>query len=198
MTTLVVFFLQAFDVGPTLAEDWPPGEPAEWAVPHGGEDRYSVEAYALYTKFDPGIRLEDGWGAGADVKVSIDWGTPARLVVRMGYAGWSTENDDSKTFPGRTSIGQYRLGFGGDFGAHRIEFGVYANVGLYHFHTRHVDNDTAPFFELEATAGFKPVPFLKVGLMGALTWVSTNFNRASTHLWLNESIGPSVEVKFDF
>ena len=116
----------------------------------------------------------------------------------MGYAGWSTENDDAKTFPGRTTISQYRTGIGGDFSTRHFEFGIYLNFGLYHFHTRHVDNDTALFYELEATAGFKPVPFLKLGLNGMVTCVNTNFNRASTHLFTHESIGPAVEIKFDF
>jgi hypothetical protein len=198
MLTLVVLFCQAFEVAAPPPEEWPSFSDMEWTPARKvGEERFSVEAFAVYTKFDSGIRLEDGWGFGADMKIGVNWGGPT-LVVRLGYAGWSTENDDSKTFPGHTTIGQYRLGIGGDFAARHFEFGLYANMGLIHFHTRHVDNDTAPYFELEATAGYKPVPFLKVGLTGMLTWVNTNFNRASTHLWVNESIGPSVEVKIEF
>lgn len=200
MGTLVILFCQALDLGTSLAEDWPPpaSDPSGWAPAKLAEERISLEAFAIYTKWDPGIRIEDGWGFGADLKIGVNWVSAASLVARLGYAGWSTENDDSKTFPGHTDIAQYRFGVGGDFSTRHFDFGIYLNFGLYHFHARHVDNDTAFFVELEATAGYKPFPFLKLGLAGMVTFVNSNFNRASTHFFTNESIGPAVEVKFDF
>ena len=198
MGVLALLVCQAFDLGTSPAEELPGISDLYWTPPHAAEERISAEVFAVWTRFDTGLRIDDAWGYGGDIKVGLDWGTAASVGMRLGYAGWDTDNDTQQTFPGRTRIRQYRIGAGGDFSTRHIDFGIYANVGLYHFHTIHVENDTSPFFEIEGSLGFKPVPFVKIGVVGMVTWTSSDFNRASTHLFTNHSIGPSVEVRFDF
>jgi hypothetical protein len=198
MTTLLILLCQAFDLGTSPGERLPTLAELEWSPPHAAEEKIGVEAFAVWTRWDPGLRIDDGFGFGADVKVGLDWGTPASLGFRMGYAGWDTDNDDQQTFPGRTRVGQYRFGFGGDFSSKHFDFSIYANSGLYHFHTRHVENDTKFFFEFEGSIKFKPVPYLKLGLVAMMTCTSTDFNRASSHLFTNHSIGPAVEITLMF
>ena len=197
MGTLLILMVQAFDLGLTPEPELPTIENLEWMPPHGAEERISVETFAVFTRFDPRIRVDDDWGVGADLKVGLDWGTASSLGFRVGYAGWNTQND-SNAPPGGTRIRQYRFGVGGDFTGRHIEFGIYANAGLYHFHTKNVENDTKFFFEIEASVGYKPVSFLKLGIVGMVTWTSSDFNRGSSHLFTQHSIGPAIELKFEF
>ncbi len=197
MGTLLILMVQAFDLGMTPDAELPTLENLEWMPPHGAEERISIEVFAILTRFDPRIRIDDDWGVGADLKVGLDWGTASSLGFRVGYAGWNTEND-SNAPPGGTRVSQYRFGVGGDFTTRHLEFGIYANAGLYHFHTTNVENDTKFFFELEGSIGVRPLPFLKLGVVGMVTWTSSDFNRGSSHLFTQHSIGPAIELRFEF
>lgn len=213
MGTLLIVLAQALDLGiaANAADDaavagvervgveLPAIGDLEWSPQaHPAEERIGVEAFAVWTRFDTGLRIEDAWGFGGDVKVGLDWGTSSSLGMRLGYAGWETENDDQQTRTGHTKIRQYRIGVGGDFSSRYLEFSIYGNSGLYHFHTRQVDNDTKMFFELQGSIGVKPLPFLKLGITGMVTWTSSDFNRGSSHLFTQHSIGPMIEVRLLF
>jgi hypothetical protein len=197
MGTLVILLCQAFDLGGPPPEDLPRISDLNWTPrpPHGVEERIGAEVFAVWTRFDTGLRVDDAWGFGGDVKLGLDWGTPVTLNFKIGYAGWETDNDDQQTFSAKSKIRQYRFGVGGDFATPWLEFGLYAIFGLYHFHNV-ITNDTDAFFELQGSIAFKPMPHLKIGITGMTTFVSSNFNRAGTHLFTNQSIGPMVEVSF--
>ena len=198
MGVLVFLALQAFDLDPAETPELPSIENLDWAPRRPVEERLSAEVFAVWTRFDDSIRIDDAWGIGGDVKVGLNWGSGATLVMRLGYAGWETDNDDQQTASGRTHVRQYRIGVGGDFSTRHVEFGIYAVSGLYHFHSRRLDNDTKGFFELMASIGAKPWPFLKIGVVGMVTCTSSDYNRGSSHLFTQHSIGPSIEFKFEF
>jgi hypothetical protein len=188
-----------------------PDEPAKAPKSNGRqrhplEIRLGVETYAVYTVFQSSMRIDYDWGFGGDLKIVGDWGRTANLVLRLGYAGWNTQVDsDSLAFPASAQVRQYRIGVGIDFTWRVIDFGLGINSGAYYFHTKElptdfVHSDTQGFFEMEATLGVKPAPFLKIGLIGMLTFTETGFNRPEGHsrLSVNESLGPSIELKFQF
>jgi hypothetical protein len=197
MGTLVLLMCQALDLGVSPSEDLPRISDLEWTPrpPHEVEERVGADIFAVWTQFDTGLRLKDAWGYGGDFKIGMDWGKTVTLNFKLGYAGWDTDNDDQQTFSAKSKIRQYRFGVGGDFSTRWIDFGLYAITGLYHFHSR-ITNDTNGFFELQGSITFKPFPHLKVGITGMTSFVSTDFNRAATHLFTNQSIGPMVEVSF--
>jgi hypothetical protein len=173
---------------------------------HSLQIRLSVEPYAVYTAFQGALRLENSWGFGSDVKVIGDWGRKVCLVLRAGVAGWNTDNaSGSLAYPGTTEVRQYRFGVGMDVVGEKSEFGLSLNFGSMRFRTQHVPadfvaGDTAGFFELEATFGVKPAPYLKLGVLGMVTIVTTGFNRPEGHDRNSAigSIGPSIEFMFAF
>ena len=197
MATLVILMCQALELGAAPPEDLPRISDLEWSPRPARvvEERIGAEVFVVYTRFDTGLRVDDAWGFGGDVKLGLDFGTPVILNFKLGYAGWDTDNDDQQTFAAKSKIRQYRFGVGADFSTPKLEFGLYAIFGLYHFHNV-ITNDTDTFFELQGSIAFKPLPHLKVGIIGMTSFVNSNFNRAGTHLFTNQSIGPMVEVSF--
>jgi hypothetical protein len=196
MSWIVLFLCQTLDAGtfppsplPRIFEMQEPRERGDL------EERIGAEAYALYTSWDSSLRIRDGWGGGIDLKLGVDTGSHAMLEFRLGYAAWNTTDDPSQAEPGMAKVRQYRLGVGGDFLVKHLEFGVYGNVGVYHF-ARTGDSSTAGFLEFEGAMGWRPIPEVKIGLVGMLTFSNTDFNRSSTHFIVNGSIGPALEVKF--
>ena len=196
MSALLFLLCQSFDLAspeefqlPRISEMEAPARAGE------AEQHLGADIFAIWTRWDDGLRLEDGWGFGGDLRYGIEWGTPVMLVVKVGYAGWYTDNDDSKTAPGAANVSQYRVGVGGDFAAKFFDFGIYANLGITHFHSR-PNNDTGRFFELQAILTVKPAPQVKIGITGIVNWVGTDYNRSTTHTWTNHSIGPIIEVMF--
>jgi hypothetical protein len=173
---------------------------------HPLQVRFSAELFAVYTGFQKNLRIEDAWGFGGDLKIIGDWGRRVCLVLRVGYAGWNTSTtNDSLAFPASAQVRQFRFGAGVDFVWRLFELGLSANSGVYQFQTRSVStdfdsNETPGFFQLELTFGVKPAPFLKLGLVGMLTFTSTGFNLPETRnrTCVISSIGPAVELKFDF
>lgn len=196
MSSLLILLCQAFDLAATEAERLPTTMTLESPARAGAAEQHiGADVFAVWTKWDDGLRIDEGWGYGGDVKFGLEWGTPVMFNIKIGYAGWYTENDAQQTAPGHTQVAQYRIGVGGDFATKFFDFGIYANLGLFHFHSR-PDNDTARFFELQAIIAVKPFPHFKVGVTGMVTWVGTDYNRASTHTWTNHSIGPIIELTF--
>lgn len=196
MSALFILLCQVFDPAPFEEVRLPRITEFEAPVRAGEPDQHlGLDVYALWTRWDDGLRLEDEWGFGADLKYGIEWGKPVMLVVKLGYAGWYTENDAQQTTPGAANVSQYRFGVGGDFATKYFDFGIFGNLGLYHFHSR-PNNDTARFFEIQAILALKPIPQLRIGITGMVTWVGTDYNRASTHTWTNHSVGPIIELMF--
>lgn len=196
MGALLIILCQAFDLGTPLEERLPEFSNLDAPIRAGGAEQHlGVDVYALYIRWDSGLRLEDSWGYGGDVKFGLEWGTPVMLCFKLGYAGWRTDNDDSKTFAAVSNVREYRAGVGADFAAKFFDFGIYANFGVIHFHSD-PETDTARFFELQAVLAFRPAPHFKIGITGMVNWVGTDYNRASTHLFTNHCIGPIIEFIF--
>src|SRR5262245_65870245 len=59
----------------------------------GQRDFMGVEVFALWTRWDDGIFIEDDWGVGADLEFGWDYGK-FRQTISVGYAGWNTDLDD--------------------------------------------------------------------------------------------------------
>lgn len=168
--------------------------------------RPSVEVFAAYTNFQNSMRIDDHWGGGGDIKLVGDWGRVANVVLRFGAAAWNTHvRDDSMAYPAAAQVRQYRIGAGMDFNWTKTELGIFINSGAYRFSTKHIPADfvsgeTNGFFEIMPTFGFKPAPFLKIGVVGMVTIYSSGFNRpaGSTRDSVNASVGPSLEWQFEF
>ncbi|HXX94428.1 MAG TPA: hypothetical protein VEN81_12400 [Planctomycetota bacterium] len=197
MGILAILMCQALDLASPRPEELPRMSLVEWEPQgrHPVEETFAVDAYALYTKWDEGLRMHDGWGFGGDLKIDLDWGSSFALAIKLGYLAWETDNIVSETFDAKSKIRQYRIGVGGDFDTEKIDFGIYVVTGLYHFHSVITDH-TDPFFELQGSMMLKIVPHLKAGLTAMVDFVGTRYNRAARHLFTNASIGPTVEVSF--
>jgi hypothetical protein len=197
MATLLLVFCQIFELASPEDGKLPTWSELETSMPAVEvEQHLGFDVFAVWTRWDAAVRVNDGWGVGGDVKLGWEWGTPFLFNFKLGYAGWDTSNDPDKTFPGHADIRQYRVGVGVDlFAGKYFDFGGYVNFGYYHFQSRPSDA-TSRFFELQGIVAVKPLPHLKIGLTGMITFVGTDFNRATTHTSANQSIGPLVELTF--
>jgi hypothetical protein len=153
-----------------------------------------VEVFAVWTRFDTGLKIEDHAGVGADLQFGWDYGVTT-LWLSLGYAGWDTQNDEDELAAAEVRIRQYRAGVSTYFSWRVLELGVGVTGGLYRFKRRH-ENDTSPFVEFEGSLGVRPVPAVRLGVLGLATHTQSSFNREHTHLFHNYSIGPFVEVRF--
>lgn len=165
-----------------------PDEPKEL------EDIVGLEIFALRTGFDDGLKIEDAWGLGADLKLGL--GGPTRTWLRLGYAGWNTENDEDELPAAGVWVRQYRIGVGFEIPFREvIDLGFWFDGGVYRFRRDH-EEDTSPYVEFLGTIGFRPVPNVRIGLMAMSTHTQSSFNHRHTHLYHNYSAGPAVEVRF--
>ncbi len=152
-----------------------------------------IEPVGVWTNWESGLHVKDGWGVGADLTVTLDYGTRAFLGFRLGAIGWNTRSDiPSSPF---TEVRQYRIGVFGEFPFRFLEIGVGANVGGYRIR-RDGDNDTAGYFEFQGMIGVRPSEFVWMGIVGMQTFTSTSFNHSTDHFYVNYSIGPALEVRF--
>jgi hypothetical protein len=155
-----------------------------------------IQPIAVYTAFASGLRVEDGWGVGADATVTLDYGTHAFLGFRLGALGWNTRTEPRPGTPDDgVQVRQYRVGIFGSFPFRFMEIGVGANVGAYRFR-RDGHNDTAGYFEFQVHLGVRPSPYVWAGIIAMQTLTVTDFNHSNDHGYANYSIGPSVEVRF--
>jgi len=158
------------------------------------KDIVGIEVFALRTHFDDGLKIEDAWGVGADLKLGL--GGPTRTWLRLGYAGWNTENDEDRLPSEGVWVRQYRAGVGFDVPVREVfDLGFWIDGGVYRFR-RDGEEDTSPYVEFLGTVGFRPVPNVRIGLLVMSTHTQSSFNREHTHLFHNYSAGPSVEVRF--
>ncbi len=153
-----------------------------------------IEVFALWTQFDTGLKIEDHAGAGIDLELGWDYG-PTNLNLCLGFAGWNTENDEDTLITAGVRVRQYRVGMNTSFTFRFIELGVGATTGVYRF-SRENENDTSPFLEFEGSIGVRPMPELKLGILGMATHTQSSFNRSHTHLFHNYSAGGFVEFQF--
>jgi hypothetical protein len=157
------------------------------------EDFMGVEAFALWTRWDDGIHIDDHWGIGADLEFGWDYGV-FRQAISLGFAGWGSDTDDLPD--AGVDIRQYRLGYALSFRIREVlELGGGITTGVYRFRRRN-ENDTSPYVEFEGSIGFRPLPMVRLGVLGLATHTQSSFNRSHTHLFHNYSAGPFVEVSF--
>lgn len=154
-----------------------------------------IEPMAVWTAFDSDLHVKNVWGYGADVTVTLDYGTRAFLGFRAGYIGWNTRVEIAPNVEKSAWVRQYRLGVFGSFPFRFLEVGIGANVGGYRFR-RDGDGDSAGFFEFEAMLGGRPSQFVWVGIVAMQTFSSSDFNHSSEHFLLNYSVGPAFELRF--
>jgi hypothetical protein len=153
-----------------------------------------AKAFAVSTQWDSGLRIEDSGGLGLDL--NFRWKPrKVRFGFSLGYAGWNTENDEDRLPAESVRVRQYRAGFGVEFPFRFVEFGLASTVGVYRFRSD-LDDDTSPFFELEGSVGFVPLPSVKAGFLGLASHTESSFNHENTHLYHNYSVGVFAEVRF--
>jgi hypothetical protein len=179
---------------PPLYGGFPASQEKKEEDPGDPEDIFAIEAFALRTDFDEGLRIEPAWGMGADLK--LGFGGPSRAWLRLGYAGWNTENDVDEIYASGVWVRQYRLGVGFEVPFRKLfDVGFWIDGGVYRFR-RDEDEDTSPYVEFLGTIGVRPHPNVRIGLLLLSSHTQSSFNHDSTHLYHNYSAGPSVEVRF--
>ena len=162
------------------------GEPYPWL---------GIEAMAVWTNFESGLRIKDVWGYGADATLTLDYGKKAFLGFRMGYVGWNTRTEGSAVPEAGVWVRQYRIGVFGAFQFRFLELRIGATTGGYRYR-REGNNDTAGFFEFEAGFGARPNEYVWIGIRAMQTFTVTDFNHTNDHSYVNYSIGPALEVRF--
>jgi hypothetical protein len=174
------------DLEPRASSMQPQEEPYPWL---------GLEAMAVWTNFDSGLRIKNAWGFGGDATVTLDYGKRAFLGFRLGYVGWNTRTDGTAVPADSVWVRQYRLGIFGAFQFRFMELRIGAVAGGYRFR-RDGEDDTAGFFEFEAGLGARPSEFVWLGIRAMQTFTVSSFNHAGDHSYVNYSIGPAVEVRF--
>lgn len=198
MNILMVVLVQSLGSGAVLEERLPRfGELEPQMERREIYPWIGIQPIALWTGFDSGLRVKDGWGVGADATVTLDYGTSAFLGFRLGALGWNTRTEeDLPAVPDKgVQVRQYRVGIFGAFPFRFMEVGIGANVGAYRFR-RDGHNDTAGYFEVQVQLGVRPSPHVWAGVVAMQTVTVTDFNSSSDHAYANYSIGPSVELRF--
>ncbi|HEX7898989.1 MAG TPA: hypothetical protein VF950_14595 [Planctomycetota bacterium] len=162
----------------------------------GREEVFGAEAYVLRTSFDEGLKIEDGFGAGADFNFRWRWNEKTRLGFHVGFAAWDSELDISGVSEDDVNVAMYRVGVGAEFPFGKVvELGLASTLGIYRFH-RDGESDASPFVEFEGSLGFRPSPMFKFGGLVMATHTQSSFNRSHTHLFHNYSAGVFVEFSF--
>lgn len=174
------------DLEPPAASVQGKGEPYPWL---------GLEAMAVWTNFESGLRLKDTWGYGGDVTVTLDYGKKAFLGFRAGYLGWNTRTNGNAVAEDGVWVRQYRVGIFGAFDFRFLELRIGAVTGGYRYR-KDTQNDTAGFFEFEAAIGVRPNEFIWLGIRGMQTFTVSNFNHGNNHSYVNYSVGPTVEIRF--
>ncbi|HZE97997.1 MAG TPA: hypothetical protein VE981_13290 [Planctomycetota bacterium] len=198
MNVLLLMAVQTLWSGPVADAELPRSLDQEFKEPRERQPVYpwiGIEPLAVWTAFDGDLHVKNVWGYGADVTVTLDYGTQAFLGFRAGYIGWNTRVDIGAGIEKSCWVRQYRLGVYGQFPFRFLEIGVGANVGGFRFR-RDGDGDTAGFFEFEAMLGGRPSQFVWIGVVAMQTFSSSDFNHSSEHFILNYSIGPAFELRF--
>lgn len=183
-------------VPPKLERQEQPGGPAV------KEEFIGVDAFAVYTRFDEGLKIEPRTGIGMDVWVMSEV-SDIKGGIRLGYAGWNTENESGEGVPDEgVWVRQYRFGVGAHFRLHEyLDMSAWTINGIYRFR-RDPDggsekaNDSSPYTEIMTSIGYKPLPNLRATVFGMSTHTQSSFNHKNTHFHHNYSIGVSVEVRF--
>lgn len=198
MNILIMAALQALLSPPPADTDLPRTLDLEFSEPRERQPVYpwlGIQPAAVYTAWDSDLHIKDTWGYGADLQVTLDYGTRAFLGFRAGYYGWNSRVEIAPGVEKGAWIREYRIGVFGQFPFRFMEFSIGANVGGIRFR-RDGDGDTAGFFEFEATLGARPSQFVWVGIMAMQTLSSSDFNHKSEHFIVNYSIGPAFELRF--
>jgi hypothetical protein len=162
------------------------GEPYPWL---------GLEAMAVWTNFESGLRIKDVWGFGGDATLTLDYGKRSFLGFRAGYVGWNTRTVGNSVPADGVWVRQYRIGIFGAFQFRFMELRIGATTGGYRYR-REDHNDTAGFFEFEAALGVRPNEFFWVGIRGMQTFTVTKFNHTNDHSYVNYSVGPTLEIRF--
>lgn len=198
MNILLLAAVQTLFSSPAADHDLPREFDLERTEPVERQPIYpwlGIQPVALWTTFDSDLEVDNTWGFGADVTVTLDYGTQAFLGFRAGYIGWNTRVEIAPGVDKGAWIRQYRLGVFGQFPFRFLEIGIGANVGGYRFR-RDGDGDSAAFFEFEAILGGRPSQFVWLGIVAMQTFSASDFNNSSEHFLVNYSIGPAVELRF--
>jgi hypothetical protein len=174
------------DLEPSVSSMQPAREPYPWL---------GLEAMAVWTNFESGLRIKDTWGYGGDVTVTLDYGKKAYLGFRAGYVGWNTRTEGNAVPADGVWVRQYRIGVFGAFDFRFLELRIGAVTGGYRYR-RDFENDTAGFFEFEAAIGARPNEFIWIGVRGMQTFTVSSFNHDHNHSYVNYSVGPTIELRF--
>ncbi len=198
MSILLLVAVQTLLAGPSAEAELPRSFDPERLEPVERQPIYpwiGIQPVAVWTAFDSDWGVKNTWGYGADLTVTLDYGTEAFLGFRAGYIGWNTRVDTRFSGEFGCWIRQYRIGIFGQFPFRFLEVGAGANVGGYRIR-RDGDGDSAGFFEFQASLGVRPSEYAWIGLVAMQTFSSSNFNTAKEHFILNYSIGPAFELRF--
>jgi len=200
MNALLLALAQTLLAGPGVDADLPRSFDPERVEPMEKQPVYpwiGIEPLAVWTAFDSDLHVKNVWGYGADLTVTLDYGTRAFLGFRAGYIGWNTRVEMAPGVEHSAWIRQYRIGVFGSFPFRFLEVGIGANVGGYRLTTNgNGRDDTAGYFEFEGMLGARPSEYVWIGIVGMQTFSSSNFNHSSEHFILNYSVGPAIELRF--
>ena len=159
-------------------------------APEGKEEIFGLEAWYIATDFDEDSGIDaDGGGI---VDLNFRWRkNRTRFGFSIGAGLWDAGTTGAVDLD--VDVFQYRAGFGAEFPFSQVEIGLGAAIGLYDFECD-VDDDRAPFFEVEFSLGWRPIPQLKIGGLLMMTHMQSSFLTSSTHLYTNFSAGIGIEL----
>ena len=154
------------------------------------------DVHVVRTHFDDDMRVEGGWGMGADVRLAFDYGKAAGFSFQAGVTGWETETESDRTKAADVHVRRYRAGIGLNLKSKVVRFDTWVNIGFYRFRGGN-DRDTSPFLNLEVAFGIHGGGRATVGVLADMTLSSTNFHERSTsHFVDNPGLGAFVDVRF--
>ncbi len=151
-----------------------------------------IRASVVYTGWDKDLDLESGPGYEIDFRGVFNPRSTTRYFAGLGFAGWNAENENPSV---DVDIWMYRLTGGIEVDFRTLDVGFAISTGAMYFH-RTGESDDAPFLEFELSLGYKPTPYLRIGLVAIANHAYSAFNHKHNHLVHNYSVGPGVEFRF--
>jgi hypothetical protein len=159
----------------------------------GKEEIFGLEAFFVATDFDDDLGIDADAGGLLDLNFRWRKNGRTRFGFSLGVGLWDAETTGATNLD--VDVYQYRAGFGAEFPFSVMEIGLAGTLGMYDFKSD-FDDDRSPFFEIEFSVGWRPVPQLKIGGMLMITHTQSSFGTSGTHLYTNFSGGLGVEFTF--
>jgi hypothetical protein len=160
--------------------------------PPDKEEIFGLEAFFVASDFDSDLPVDVDTGGLIDL--NFRWRKHrTRFGFSVGAGFWDAETRGALDLD--VDVWQYRAGFGAEFPFSVMEIGLGTAIGLYDFKSD-LDDDRAPFLEVEFSLGYRPVPELKIGGLLIMTHTNSSFGTSDTHFYTNFSAGLGVEITF--